>query len=229
MEKERERQASGAGRQPAVVNEEELLLASSSPRRAEILRAVGWPFVAFAVNIDESPRVSEQPVAYVERLAREKALAAAQAWKEAQRLVLGADTIVVADGSMLGKPRDADDARRAVHQFLIALRFHGEEFRRRELGGLQRGKNIVDRDHRRPPRERHDVVRRVKDIRARTFDRARHDEELAERIVRRLDDDVLERLRAIHDAFKAGKADRVSALFKQHVDTAVLAYRTYRK
>ncbi len=41
-------------------------------------------------------------------------------------------------------------------------------------------------------------------------------------------EDVLERLRAIHDAFRAGKADRVSALFKQHVDAAVLAYRTYR-
>ena len=42
-------------------------------------------------------------------------------------------------------------------------------------------------------------------------------------------EDVLERLRAIHDAFRAGKADRVSALFKQHVDAAVLAYKTYRK
>ncbi len=42
-------------------------------------------------------------------------------------------------------------------------------------------------------------------------------------------EDVLERLRAIHDAFRAGKADRVSTLFKQHVDAAVLAYRTYRK
>jgi len=49
---------------------------------------------------------------------------------------------------------------------------------------------------------------------------------LSQRPVR---EDVLERLRAIHDAFKAGKADRVSTLFKQHVDAAVLAYRTYRK
>lgn len=49
---------------------------------------------------------------------------------------------------------------------------------------------------------------------------------LSQRAVR---EDVLERLRAIHDAFEAGKADRVSTLFKQHVDAAVLAYRTYRK
>jgi DNA-binding GntR family transcriptional regulator len=49
---------------------------------------------------------------------------------------------------------------------------------------------------------------------------------LSQRDVR---DDVLQRLRAIHDAFRAGKADRVSTLFKQHVDAAVLAYRTYRK
>lgn len=49
---------------------------------------------------------------------------------------------------------------------------------------------------------------------------------LSQRPVR---EDVMERLRAIHDAFRAGKADRVSTLFKQHVDAAVLAYRTYRK
>lgn len=49
---------------------------------------------------------------------------------------------------------------------------------------------------------------------------------LSQRTVR---EDVLERLRAIHDAFQAGKADRVNTLFKQHVDAAVLAYRTYRK
>jgi DNA-binding GntR family transcriptional regulator len=49
---------------------------------------------------------------------------------------------------------------------------------------------------------------------------------LSQRAVR---EDVLQRLRAIHDAFQTGKADRISALFKQHVDAAVLAYRSYRK
>src|SRR2546423_10036037 len=122
MEKERERQASGAGRQLESIVGEELLLASSSPRRAEILRAVGWPFRAFAVNIDESVKPSEQPVPYVLRLAREKAEAAAQQQQGSFRLVLGADTIVVAEGSMLGKPRDAEDARRMFR--LLSGRWH---------------------------------------------------------------------------------------------------------
>ncbi|HEX8652508.1 MAG TPA: Maf family protein [Pyrinomonadaceae bacterium] len=126
MEKERERQASGAGQRLTGVTGEELLLASSSPRRAEILRAVGWPFEAFAVNIDESPQLSEGVVAYVERLAREKAEAAAVQYQQQQqrtsRLVLGADTIVFAEGSMLGKPRDAEDARRMLR--LLSGRWH---------------------------------------------------------------------------------------------------------
>jgi septum formation protein len=122
MEKERERQASGAGRQLKSIVGEELLLASSSPRRAEILRAVGWPFRAFAVNIDESVKPSEQPVPYVLRLAREKAEAATQQQQSSFRLVLGADTIVVAEGSMLGKPRDAEDARRMLR--LLSGRWH---------------------------------------------------------------------------------------------------------
>ena len=116
MEKERESQASGTVLQPKNLIREGLLLASASPRRAEILRAVGWPFEAFAVNIDESPRKSEIATAYVERLAREKAEAAA---KQQQRgrsvIVLGADTVVLAAGGvMLGKPRDEQDARRML-------------------------------------------------------------------------------------------------------------------
>ena len=122
MEKERERQASGAGHQLKSIVGEELLLASSSPRRAEILRAVGWPFRAFAVNIDESLKPSEQPVPYVLRLAREKDEAATQQQQSSSRLVLGADTIVVADGNMLGKPRDAEDARRMLR--LLSGRWH---------------------------------------------------------------------------------------------------------
>lgn len=112
MEKERERQASDAIRRPENMIAEKLLLASASPRRAEILRAVAWPFEACPVNIDETPRPSENPVAYVERLAREKAEAAAGQY--AAGVVLGADTIVVAGGEMLGKPRDEEDARRML-------------------------------------------------------------------------------------------------------------------
>ena len=115
MEKEGESQASGTVLQPKSLIGERLLLASASPRRAEILRAVGWPFEAFAVNIDESPQNSETAAAYVERLAREKAEAAARQQRSPSVVVLGADTVVVAAGGvMLGKPRDEQDARRML-------------------------------------------------------------------------------------------------------------------
>jgi septum formation protein len=99
---------------------EGLLLASQSPRRAEILRAVGWPFETFAVAIDESLRAGESPVSYVERLGLEKALAAARA-KDAP-LVLGADTTVVVDDEILGKPESEEDARRMLR--LLSDRWH---------------------------------------------------------------------------------------------------------
>lgn len=89
-----------------------LVLASASPRRAEILRAVGWDFEVAPANIDESVRDGETPAGYVERLAREKAEAAARARRFG--LVLGADTVVVVDGEILGKPRDAGEARRML-------------------------------------------------------------------------------------------------------------------
>jgi septum formation protein len=97
-----------------------LLLASQSPRRAEILRSVGWPFETFPVAIDETPGASESAVEYVERLAREKAEAAAKA-KRAP-LVLGADTTVVVEGSLLGKPETEDDARRMLR--ILSDRWH---------------------------------------------------------------------------------------------------------
>jgi septum formation protein len=89
-----------------------LVLASASPRRAEILRAVGWDFEVAPADIDESLREGESPVAYVERLAREKAEAAARA--RLFGLVVGADTVVVVDGEVLGKPRDEGEARRML-------------------------------------------------------------------------------------------------------------------
>lgn len=99
---------------------ERLLLASQSPRRAEILRAVGWPFETFAVEIDESLRAGENPVNYVERLALEKASAAAGI-KDAP-LVLGADTTVVVDGEILGKPESEEDAHRMLRR--LSNRWH---------------------------------------------------------------------------------------------------------
>jgi septum formation protein len=89
-----------------------LVLASASPRRAEILRAVGWPFEAQAADVDETVRAGEAPAEYVSRLAREKAAAVARS--RLFGLVLGADTVVVCEGEILGKPRDAADARRML-------------------------------------------------------------------------------------------------------------------
>lgn len=116
MDKERERQA-GTG-EAAGVGEglwlEPLVLASSSPRRSEILRAVGWPFEAEAANIDESIRPHEDAVTYIERLARAKAETVAS--QRLLGLVLGADTVVVVDGQVLGKPRGQDEAREMLRR-----------------------------------------------------------------------------------------------------------------
>ena len=84
-----------------------LVLASQSPRRAEILRQAGIPFTVRAVPVDETPLDGEKPEDYVQRLAEMKATAVASGPDEA---VLGADTTVVIDGEMLGKPVDAADA-----------------------------------------------------------------------------------------------------------------------
>jgi septum formation protein len=91
---------------------EKILLASKSPRRAEILTAVGWEFEAIAADIDETRLPGEVAVSYVERLARTKAETIAK--KFAGRLVIGADTVVVIDAEILGQPRDDVDARRML-------------------------------------------------------------------------------------------------------------------
>jgi septum formation protein len=96
-----------------------LVLASQSPRRAEILRNAGIPFVARPAAVDETPRNGEAPLDYVTRLAEEKAVAISAA---ADDIVLGADTTVVIDGKTLGKPADEADARRMLS--LLAGRRH---------------------------------------------------------------------------------------------------------
>ena len=120
MENERESQASSGRLQGPRLYREGLVLASASPRRAEILRAVDWPFEVSVVDIDESPFVAENPTTYVERLAREKAAAAAP--RHPGQLILGADTVVLVDGKVLGKPSDMDDARRMLRQ--LSDRWH---------------------------------------------------------------------------------------------------------
>ena len=89
-----------------------IVLASASPRRQELLRNAGIPFTVQPADIDETPLAGESPRDCAERLAREKALAVFQS--RPQDYVLGADTIVVVDGAILGKPRDADDAARML-------------------------------------------------------------------------------------------------------------------
>ena len=97
-----------------------LVLASASPRRQELLRNAGLSFTVQPADIDESPLAGELPRECAERLARAKALAI---WRtRPQDLVLGADTIVVVDERILGKPLDAGDAVRMLR--LLSGRVH---------------------------------------------------------------------------------------------------------
>lgn len=89
-----------------------LILASGSPRRAEILTSVGWEFTKDSADIDETELPDEAPADYVRRLAREKAETVAQKYTDA--IVLGADTTVVIDRQIIGKPVDLPDARRML-------------------------------------------------------------------------------------------------------------------
>jgi septum formation protein len=90
-----------------------LILASQSPRRAELLRNAGFSFEICPADVDERMRAGESPLEYVKRLAREKALAVL-ATAPAEAVVLGADTTVVVDEECLGKPVDAEDARQML-------------------------------------------------------------------------------------------------------------------
>lgn len=118
-ENPRERQAGGRLQEEPVLREK-LILASKSPRRAEILSAVGWPFETIAANIDETQGESEDAVSYVKRLAQTKAEAVAK--RLSSGLVLGADTTVLVDGSILGQPRDFEDAGRMLR--LLGGKWH---------------------------------------------------------------------------------------------------------
>lgn len=97
-----------------------LVLASASPRRKELLRNAGFTFVAHPADIPEDPLPGETGKACGERLAREKALVVAR--QRPNDLVLGADTVVVVDGQLLGKPSDAADAARMLR--MISGREH---------------------------------------------------------------------------------------------------------
>ena len=87
-----------------------IVLASASPRRAELLRAAGINFTIRVANVDETQLPAEAPDDYVARLARTKALAIAQP----DEIVLGADTTVVIGHETAGKPVDIEDAKRML-------------------------------------------------------------------------------------------------------------------
>lgn len=88
-----------------------LYLASASPRRRELLTQIGVSFQVLACSVDESVLPAELPEHYVERLARAKALAGFERLgREADACVLGADTSVVLEGQILGKPADRDES-----------------------------------------------------------------------------------------------------------------------
>jgi septum formation protein len=133
-----------------------LILASASPRRAELLRAAGYEFDVVAANVDESMRDGETPSIYVRRLAAEKSAAAQASMASASRravdgpaeaghcdqsVILGADTTVVVDGEILGKPADDRDSARMmqrlsgrVHQVLTGISLRRGAF---ELGRVE--------------------------------------------------------------------------------------------
>lgn len=92
-----------------------LILASASPRRAEILRAAGYSFAVISSAVDETPYPNESPHEHVQRLATAKGeLVAARAVGPA--IVIAADTVVTLEGKILGKPRSSDDARKMLEQ-----------------------------------------------------------------------------------------------------------------
>ena len=111
-----------------------LVLASASPRRRELLAQVGYQFAVHPAHIPEDPREGEDPIAYVTRLAREKAEAVYRQIADPQNpgqvrqdgqssiAVLGADTTVTVDGAILGKPEDTADAARMLR--LLSGRSH---------------------------------------------------------------------------------------------------------
>jgi len=89
-----------------------LILASQSPRRRELLAQAGFAFSVEAADIDESRLADEAPEAYVRRLALEKARVIAA--RRPGATVVGSDTTVVLDGAVLNKPQDVEDARRML-------------------------------------------------------------------------------------------------------------------
>jgi septum formation protein len=122
-----------------------LILASASPRRRELLTQAGYQFQIHPANIPEDPHPNEDPIAYVTRLAQQKAEAVYAQRANPAAIVLGADTTVTVDNEILGKPENAEDAARMLR--LLSGRTH------RVITGISlvfeknRGKAATDADN----------------------------------------------------------------------------------
>ncbi|OPG71065.1 septum formation inhibitor Maf [Pseudomonas ogarae] len=132
-----------------------LYLASGSPRRRELLTQIGVLFTAIGADIDETPQDHETPSAYVERLARGKAEAGRRALDAGMDgCVLGADTAVVLDGRILGKPVDQADSMTMLlslsgreHEVLTAIAIlDGQRCESRVVRSLVRFRSITEQE-----------------------------------------------------------------------------------
>jgi septum formation protein len=92
----------------------QLILASASPRRRQLLAQLALPFTVMPANLEERQLANEPPLPYVVRMAESKAAHLAQQYPDA--FVLGADTVVVLDNDILGKPADTQEARQMLHR-----------------------------------------------------------------------------------------------------------------
>ncbi|HZM85913.1 MAG TPA: Maf family protein [Blastocatellia bacterium] len=100
--------------------EPRIVLASASPRRAELLRQIGVDFELAPSQAEERPHPDEAPADYITRIARAKVIAVARGRERG--LVIGADTVVVLDGRLIGKPENEADARKLLRQ--LSGRWH---------------------------------------------------------------------------------------------------------
>jgi septum formation protein len=91
-----------------------LVLASQSPRRKELLAILGYPFRVVPSSIDETPKMGEDPETFVVRVAREKGIEVAS--RVSESVIVSADTVVTVDDEILGKPADAQDAARMLRK-----------------------------------------------------------------------------------------------------------------
>ena len=120
-----------------------LVLASASPRRRELLQGLGMAFTIRPADLDETPFPNEEPGPYVLRLAKAKAAAVVQPGE----LALAADTVVVLDGELLGKPVDVEDAEKMLakiagreHQVYTGVALHHAAEPAREVSNLSLSK-----------------------------------------------------------------------------------------